>query len=449
MRRLAYRRAALPMAALVLLFLGSMGPLAAQDGPSEEAGERRPSTAMVEILSHPSLQGAEVGMLVADAETGEVLVSRDADRLMTPASVNKVFTAATALWRLGPSFSWQTPLAVRGARMDDVIRGDLWALGRGAPDVVEEQLWVAARAIARQGIARVTGDLVVDDRFFDAERFGDGWPGGSQVEEAYHAPISALMANYAARRVGDEWRAVEDPAIHFGTRLRELMELAGVLIEGDVRRPDAVEQEAVPAPVDAVPDDARHALPQELELLYTLHSEPLGRVVLDLNKFSNNVVAEALLKTLGAVEYGPPGTATGGRAVVAGFLHDELGMPLDSYVHVDGSGLSRLGRFSPRQVVTLLLHAWDDFHLGPEFVSSLKLSGLDGWNPRRFRDPPLVGEMRLKSGHIRGVNTLAGYVHAASGRTLAFCLMVNDHGAAQWQIDDRMAELSRTLVETF
>lgn len=480
MRRLTPHRAARLTVALLLLWVGGgAGLLEARDRPPEarererplearerllEAQARSPGAqggspeaaaepglppAMAEILAHPSLEGARVGMLVADAETGEVLVAHGADRLMAPASVNKVFTAAAALWRLGPSFTWETPLAVRGSREDGVIRGDLWALGRGAPDIVEEQLWLAARAIARRGITRIDGDLVVDDRFFDARRAGEGWPGGSQVEEAYHAPISALMANYAARRDDDEWRAVEDPALHFGRRLEELMGLAGVRLEGRVRRPRAAELRDLPASPDAAPDDTRRGLPEELDLLYTLESEPLGRVVLDLNKFSNNIVAETLLKTLGAVEYGPPGTATKGLALVARFLDEELGIPLNSYVQADGSGLSRLDRFTPRQVTTLLLHAWDDFHLGPEFVSSLKLGGLDGWNPRRFRDPPLVGELRLKSGHIRGVNTLTGYVHAASGRTLAFCLMVNDHRAAQWQVDDRMAELSRAIVESF
>lgn len=415
---------------------------------SVDAGAPLPA-GMRQVVSHPSLAGARVGVLVRDLETGEDLVASDADGLYAPASVNKVFTAAAALWRLGPAFVWQTPLAYRGERHDGVIEGDLWVLGRGAPDLVEEQLWVGARAVRRQGLTRVIGDIVVDDRFFDAVRYAEGWPGGIQVQEAYHAPVGALMANYAAFRQDDEWRAVEDPAVHLGERLHELLGLAGVAVEGRARRPDEAELALVPPPVDAVPDRARVGFPEALDLLYTFSSEPLGRLVLDLNKFSNNVVAEVILKTLGAVEFGAPGTTTRGLGVVARFLDEELGIPLNSYVQADGSGLSRLDRFSPRQVVELLDHAWTDFHLGPEFVSSLKVAGLDGWNPPRFRAPPLMGEMRLKSGHIRGVNTLSGYVHTGSGRTVAFCIMVNEHRAAQWEVDDRMAELARLVIESY
>ena len=437
------------MSALLVtaLFVGLAPGLAAQEG-TPAAGEL--PGAMARIIRHPSLEWASVGILVQDAASGEVLVEYNADELFSPASVNKLFTAAAALWRFGAAFQWQTPIAYRGDRDGrETIEGDLWVLGRGAPDTVEEQLWVAARAIHGQGVRKVEGDLVVDDSYFDAQRFGEGWPGGAQVREAYHAPIGALMANYAALREDDEWVAAGDPALHFGERLHELLALAGIEVEGRVRRPDADELAAVVAAGDIDPANARAGLPAQLRLLYTIHSEPLGRLLFDLNKFSNNVMAENILKTLGAAEYGPPGTATKGLAVVAGFRNEVLGTPLTGYVQADGSGLSSLNRVSPRQVVELLQHAYTDFHVGPELVASLKISGRDGFNPRPFRDAPLLDEMRLKSGHIRGVNTLSGYGHAASGRVLAFCVMINGHRAQQWEIDQRVAELSQVIVSSY
>ena len=422
-------------------------PSTAQDGVSAGLPAE-----MSRVLGHTTLRDAHVGILVVDVVADEVLVAHNADELFAPASVNKVFTAAAALWRLGASFSWQTPIAYRGERLGEnrkTITGDLWVIGRGAPDTVEEQLWLAARGIRNQGVERINGDLVVDDRFFDAERQGEGWPGGSQTSESYHAPISALMANYAAVREGDEWVAVPDAALHFGERLRELLGFAGVDVEGRVRAPNAAELESVPPPIDADPENSRVGLSEQLELIYTIHSEPLGRLVLDVNKFSNNVMAETILKTLGAVEYGPPGTATKGLAVVARFRGEILGTPLTAYVQADGSGLSNRNRVTPREVVELLDHAYSDFHLGPEFVSSLKISGMDGWNPRPFRDPPLVGEMRLKSGHTRGVNTLAGYAHTEGERTVAFCVMINGHRSQQWEVDQRVAELAQLILSRY
>lgn len=419
----------------------------AQDGDGPELAPE-----IASIMAHPSLRQATIGLLVLDVDTGERLVDHDADQLLAPASVNKLFTTAAALWRLGPTFVWQTPLAFRGelaGAAGDTLAGDLWALGRGAPDTVEEQLWIAARAIRAGGIARITGDIVVDDRFFDAARYGEGWPGGTQVREAYHAPIGALIANYSAYREGDDWVAVEEPDLYFGERLHELLDLAGVAVAGVVRRPDDAELSTMPMPEEVDPGNSRIGLPEGLTLLYTIHSEPLGRLVLDLNKFSNNVMAENILKTLGAAEYGRPGTATKGLAVVAQFRHEALGTSLTGYVQADGSGLSSLNRVSPRQVVELLQFAYADFHLGPEFIASMKISGRDGFNPRPFRDPPLVDEMRLKSGHIRGVNTLSGYAHTASGRVVALCLMINGHRSQQWEVDQRMAEISRVILSSY
>ncbi len=443
---------AVPARSGALLVALACALVPASRGPAQSAVGVDLLPQIAEVLDHPTLDAANIGLLAIDVDNDEVLVEYNADELFAPASVNKLFTAATALWRLGPSFVWQTPLAHTGdltGPADGTIAGDLWALGRGAPDTVEEQIWLAARAIGARGITRIEGDIVVDDRFFDEARYGEGWPGGAQVRESYHAPVGALMANYSAFRDGDEWVAVSEPAIYFGERLEELLEIAGVTVTGSVRAPRAEELAALPLAADIDPANARTGLPADLRLLYTIRSEPLGRLVLDLNKYSNNVMAESILKTLGAVEYGHPGTATKGLAVVAQFRSEALGADLTGYVQADGSGLSRLNRVSPRQVVNLLRYAYADFHLGPEFVASMKISGREGFNPRPFRDPPLVDEMRLKSGHIRGVNTLSGYAHAASGRVLAFCLMINGHRSQQWEVDQRVAELSQIILSSY
>lgn len=401
------------------------------------------------VLEHPSLAGARVGIQAAILSTGEIVLSHGADDLFAPASVTKLFTTATALSRLGAHFVWRTPLAYAGTRSGTTIDGDLWVLGRGAPDLVEERLWIAANWIADNGTTRITGDIVVDDRYFDAERYGNGWPGGRQVSEAYHAAISASMANFSARRVDNEWTAVDDPAIYLGERLQDLLGKAGVELRGTARRPSPEELGRVPEPTFDGTDLGRASVPSPLNWLYDVESEPLGRLVMDVNKFSNNIMAESLLKTLGAVEYAAPGTATKGLAVVAQFLQEELELPVNSYIQADGSGLSRLNRFAPSQVVELLTRAQRDFHIGPELLASLKLSGLDGWNPAPFRSGPLRGELRVKSGHIRGVNTLSGLVHTDSGETLVFCTMVNDHRAQQWEVDQRMAEIASVLMRTY
>ena len=164
------------------LFAALLCLLALPNLVTAQNGEPAPSLSseIAAVITHPTLEEATIGILAVDLASGEVLIDYIADKPLIPASVNKLFTVAAALWRLGPAFVWQTPLAYTGSQLgadDETITGNLWALGRGAPDIVEEQLWVAARAIHASGIRLINGDLVVDDRYFDNERFGQSWPG--------------------------------------------------------------------------------------------------------------------------------------------------------------------------------------------------------------------------------------------------------------------------------
>jgi D-alanyl-D-alanine carboxypeptidase/D-alanyl-D-alanine-endopeptidase (penicillin-binding protein 4) len=438
-------RAAVFLAAL--LAPATLGAQAAAPPPTAASVDLPP--AIRDVLGHPSLNGATVGLHAITLPEGEVLLSQNAGQTFAPASVTKLFTTAAALWKLGGHHVWRTPVAYRGTLDGDRLDGDLWILGRGAPDLVEERLWVAARWIAERGLTTITGDIVVDDRYFSGPVYGAGWPGGRQVTEAYHAAVTALMANYAAERGDDGWNAVEDPPLHFGNRFAEILGLAGVTVLGPTRRPLPDELQLVAAPDFRGADTGRRTVPEPLSHLYDIVSEPLGRLVMDVNKFSNNVMTESILRALGAIEFGAPGTDAKGVAVVAEFLQEELGFPADSFDQADGSGLSSQNRFSPEQVVALIRYAERDFHIGPELLASLKHSGLDGWNPAPFRYAPLKGELRVKSGHIRGVNTLGGILHTDADRQIVFAFMVNGHRAQQWEIDQRMAELTSALIRDF
>jgi D-alanyl-D-alanine carboxypeptidase/D-alanyl-D-alanine-endopeptidase (penicillin-binding protein 4) len=439
-----------PLAALLAatLIAAPISRVAAQNGGPAAAAPRVPA-ALGQVLQHPTLAGARVGIIARSIPDGRVIADMNSADLFAPASVTKLFTTAAALWKLGGHFVWRTPLAYLGTKREARIDGDLWVLGRGAPDLVEERLWIAAQWLAEDGLREITGDIVVDDRYFEGDPYGRGWPGGRQVTEAYHAPVSALMANFAAQRGDDGWNSVPSPPLHFGERFQEILGLAGVRVRGSVRPPTAAEREAVPAPDMRGTAIGRESVPAPLVSLYDITSEPLGRLVMDVNKFSNNVMAESVLRALGAVEYGAPGTDTKGLAVVTQFLQSELAVPVTTFVQADGSGLSRDNRFTPQQVANLLEYANRDFHIGPELLASLKVSGLDGWSPAPFKYEPLRGELRVKSGHIRGVNTLGGILHTEDDQLIVFAIMVNDHRAQQWEIDQRMAELTAALIRDY
>ena len=195
-----YRRASLPKLRRLLAPSALLCLLAVPAATAAQNGEPAPGLApeVATIIAHPTLDEATIGILAVDLNSGEVLIDYAADELLAPASVNKLFTVATALWRLGPAFVWQTPLAYTGELLgadDETISGDLWALGRGAPDIVEEQLGIAARAIRARGITRIDGDLVVDDRYF---RFASHY----RIEVTHHHRVRVRSGHGTDHVVG-------------------------------------------------------------------------------------------------------------------------------------------------------------------------------------------------------------------------------------------------------
>jgi serine-type D-Ala-D-Ala carboxypeptidase/endopeptidase (penicillin-binding protein 4) len=416
--------------------------------------------------SSPALAAARVGILVQSLDTGEVVFARSPDALLNPASNVKLFTAAAALARLGPEFRFETEFlttpAPGGAR-------NLHVRAKGDPTMVSERLWAVAGELAALGLDRVA-DVVVDDTYFDDVREGPGYD--QEVgDRAYLAPTGAASVDFnavsvriapgakvgasarvrtdfpgdsvvlesravtvaagAKRRVNVEshaepggrqrvvvtgrvplgarpqlvWRRVDDPPAQYGSALRRLLQQRGVKVSGRVRR----------APV---PDGATPLLLSE--------SEALGVVVRKLQKHSNNFMAEQILKTLGAETRGTPGTWAKGVAAVEDFLA-EAGIPPGSYLMRNGSGLNDANRFSARQTVQLLREMWRRFPLASEFVAALPVAGRDGTIRWRMEGTPAAGRLRAKTGTLEGVTSLCGYVEAASGETLAFAVLVNDH----------------------
>ena len=156
-----------------------------------------------------------------------------------------------------------------------------------------------------------------------------------------------------------------------------------------------------------------------------LESLPLREIVVLMDKFSNNFIAEALVKTLGKEIKGAPGTTEKGLEV----LREEatrLGLNTAGFNIVSGSGLTRDNRVSARQFVQLLNSAYLDFDVLPELLSSLPIAGKDGTLKKRMKGTSAYGRLRAKTGSIDGVAALAGIVQTRGGELLAFSVLMND-----------------------
>lgn len=440
--------------------------------------ERRDGPAWIidSFLSRPHLKGVELSVLVESVETGEVLFEREADRPMIPASNMKVVTGAAALELLGPDYRYSTGIFTDSDGVAREVDGNLYVKGSGDPSLVMEEVWKIGEELRLLGIERVSGDIVLDDTAFDTLSVTSDADGG---DRAYHARTSALSANFNAvlvtvlpgaspgdparvllspdsghvslrneattcsrmrratietrRRtengenvvvvtgripVGSEpvraYRNVERPTEYFGAQLLRALERAGVAVEGRALR----------GPV-----------PGGATLVLEHRSKPLSLIVRDLNKYSNNFVAEQLTKTISLELDGAPGTTRGGTALLLGFL-GSMGADTTGVRIADGSGFSRSNRLTCRAIAAVMRRALSGFETSYEFGASLSVSGTDGTLEDRMGYAGLEKSVRAKTGLLDGVTAISGVMSTARGERVLFSIIVNGFDCEAWKVHD-------------
>lgn len=426
------------------------------------------------FAAEPRLAAARATVSIIDLASGAELVSRDADRAMSLASVAKLLTSAAALSVLGGGFRWRT--AVYGAEPDDkgVVAGDLTVRGRGDPMLSSADLEALAADVAARGV-RSVDRLVIDTGYFDdavEPPHFEEQPG----ETAYfRAPVasfgvarSAVNVNVVADPGGaasvslDPWpgdyfklasRAVS--VTRGRTRLvvdvKPKLDHVEFTVTGQIRWGEGSWdiRKRVPDPARFAAEVFRRALgahgvkikqrglgrgpvPPTAKLLAAHDSAPLSDVLRTMNKLSDNYIAECVLKTLGAETRSTPGPATwaDGRAAMHTYLAS-IGMPQSGYRADNGSGLFNATEVSARQLTTLLRAAYSDFRVGPDLMASLPVGGVDGTLARRWHGRAGSGRVRAKTGTLDKVTTLAGYFAIDSHHPLGFAILVNDIPAGQ------------------
>lgn len=419
------------------------------------------------VLRQPGCRGATVGALVVDAGSGADLFAHAADTPLAPASNVKVLTALAALASFGPAHQFTTTIASDRPLDAEGGVGVLAVRGGGDPALTSEALWRLAADLHRRGLRRVRDGLLLDDSYFDGERWNPAW--GSPSARAYHAPVAALTANYGAfsveiappPRPGLPAQVSIDPPLPLFT-LSNAVQVGGdaplrvdrdsdagrerVRVGGSVRPGAAatVVQRSVTDPVRyaaallrlqlaalgiAVDGPDRIApLPPGYTELVAYRGQPLRDVIALLLKWSNNNIAEMLVKDLGAQSTGAPGSWANGTAAVRARLA-ALGVDVTGLTMLDGSGLAAADRVTPRTLVGALRAARAAFAFGPEFAAALPIAGRDG--TLKHRAAGALDRARAKTGLINGVASLSGYARTADGRELAFSILNNGSPAGE------------------
>ena len=456
--------------------------------PGWAAGAPRNATIPIEVeaaLAQAKVPREAVAFLVVDAQGQSApRLSHRSDVPMNPASVMKLVTTYAALDLLGPNYTWTTPVFIEGAIRDDTLYGNLYLQGQGDPKLVLERLWLLLRRVQGLGIKTIAGDIVIDQSAYQLPEHDPASFDGDPLR-SYNAAPDALLINFksvvmtltpeASNTVA---RVQYDPPLD-GVQMQATVPLlAGdcadyrASLKADFSDPKRLRfaggypqscGEKVWSIAYADPKNYATRAVAGLWLsmggklqgsartgvlptgatwkpAFELQSAPLAEIIRDINKYSNNVMAQQVFLTLGRVL--PSGGASSSAADNAGLALQQGSFvasrsvvqrwwrarisPDGAPILDNGSGLSRLERISAQALGVLLQTAYQS-PVMPELMASLPINGVDG--TLRRAKAASVGSAHLKTGSMNNVVALAGYVHGASGQRWVLVAVVNHPNA--------------------
>ena len=413
-------------------------------------------------LADAKLPPAHAAFFVQRVDAATPLLAHNTARPMNPASTMKVVTTYAALDLLGPAYTWKTQVLADAPPAEGRI-GNLYLRGSGDPSLTLERFWLLLTQLRARGVATIDGDLVLDRSAF---RLPPHDPAAFDNEplRPYNAGADAMLVNYKAVRfsllpdaVTRSVRVVaETPTdgLRLGSGIAWSDGECGdwrekLKIVADPNNADRIEIGGsfagscgekplylAPWPADEQVGRLFRALWRELggsfsgrvregeapaaaRLIATHESPPLGEVVREVNKWSNNVMARHLFLAAASVR---PATPEAARERIAAWL---AGKRIAGTTLENGAGLSRNERVTAEGMGRLLLDAWKS-PVMPELLASLPIAGNDGTLKRRFGHGAANGRAHLKTGYIDGVRAIAGYVLDRSGQRWVVVGILND-----------------------
>ena len=405
--------------------------------------------------------GKKVSAQIVNLSTKEVALSVNADLPLNPASSVKLFTAYAALDQLGPAYQFKTEFFQNE-------KGDICVKGGGDPSFVMEDLYVVTEALKRKGIESFSGKITLDASVFDQELYPEE-RNSQDSERAYNAPISGLNFNYNTISVFVNPTALGKPArigLDFpfsfvkvqgkvttaktsnvtwdkkGKGEKEIVYLGGKISESaeEWRKPFRIRDpnQAFGEAVFQMFSHGGIATKAAMKLstgtcsgnpVYTHVSKPLYFTIDLMDKYSNNFIADSLVKILDVEAGAKTGTTRGGLKK----MHDifkKAGIDLSASGRalVSGSGLSDGNAIAASDFIKLLSHIeLEKTHL-PEMFTSLPIAGIDGTLKKKYQKTAIAGKMRGKTGSLTGVQSLVGVYPNQKGEWIGVAIIVN-HGA--------------------
>lgn len=483
------RRPALVLA--VALMMMQQQPMASPAGQTRQAAVSALAPGAEMVLADPAqalpapvqaalqsqgLPAQSLSVVVMARDGGPARLAWNTDTSRAPASTIKLVTTLVALEQLGPAYRWTTEFLAEAAPVDGVLGGPLYVRSDGDPDFTAERLEAALRELRAIGVHTLDGDLVLDRRVFEPARPERVATAFDDTPDAYYnlVPDALLLnGNLLFLQLRSDTRQVQAtvvaPAVaglRIDTSGLQLVDAPCTQAGAGWQPPVAVDEgrDTVLRLQGRFPRDCTArlqtislernrywqvvagglwqqlggrwagrvrdgAVPAGAVSLLQRRSDPLADIVRRANKASDNAMARLLYLSLGAQRLqglGGPTAPAAAEVVRAWFARRGLSAA-GLEIH-NGSGLSRDERMTAAQLAEVL-RAGSDSDWAPEFESSLPIAGLDGTMRRRLRDSEALGRARLKSGGLRDVLGVAGYVRDRARQNWIVVVLVNDPGA--------------------
>lgn len=410
---------------------------------------------------------SELTLYITTGETEpEVILDINARKPLIPASVSKVVTSSAVLDAFPPGTKFKTSLWADAGQKGNVLKGNLYLKGGGDPGFVSENMWFLVNQFQRSGVRRIEGDIVVDDTFFDNTRFDESRE-DVRVDRAYDAPVGAMSFNWNSvnvfvrpAKVGDAGQVFLDPENDYTRLVNKVKTVKGegqnlsverqkgsaesgdtLVVSGTigVNHDEAVIYKNITQPDFWAGENLKSFLGQRgitvtgkvrtgrvssnAGMVAECDSKAIELILADMNKFSNNFVAEMLTKNLGSLKEKPGRLSKGVEAINAHLK--ELGLPAGEYVIQNPSGLTRDNRLSAFALWKVLHHLRNDFRVQPEFLTSIPIAGIDGTLKKRMKGTAGERWVRAKTGLLNGVSALAGYAANRDGKVYTFVFIHN------------------------
>ncbi len=426
------------------------------------------------VFSDPQFSQAQLGIEVFSLDRSETLYEMQAQRLLIPASCNKLITAAVALTRLSPAYRFETRLLADGQVENGTLKGNLVIVGSGDPSASANfqagdpfaifRNWAAE--LKEKKIRKISGDILGDAGAFGEPGLGLGWE-WNDLSQVYAAPVSALQFNDNALALEITPGAEKgDPAFIRTSPLENYLKINNRITTVSGAGPAAIQIEygdsnetidasgtiplksAVVSRTVAVRNPALYYLSALKRVLSEegitgslgikvadlyrspvlsplwIHASPeLSEIIKPLLKKSLNLEAETLVRALGWY-YRGEGTFAKGKEVVEETL-GQMGIEIGRYSFADGSGLSRLNLDSADEFVRILQFMYRDRNF-QQFFNALPIAGTDGTLSERMKGTKAENNVHAKTGTMTNVSSISGYLKTADGEMLAFSILANN-----------------------